>query len=404
MSHHASVKASPAIVVDRLCKTYPASRGAYWPVLAGQPPRRGKRDIGALQNVSFTIEPGEIVGVIGHNGAGKSTLLRLLAGLSNPSSGSVWLNGSLGTLLDIGAGLEPLKSGLWNIRHRLELLGVPISQRQSITDEIIAFSELQNVIEKSVGSYSSGMRMRLGFTLASAIRPDILLIDEALAVGDEFFAAKSFRRIEALARSGCTSVIVSHDWTKIFRLSTRILWMEGGRVRADGPPAGLLYPFLESLNAFRLTHRACVEAVRMLDDQGRQCISLPSGAPLTLEVHYRKQPDLPAFAVIPGVTSALTGESVLSAWSMDDQVVIGNPGEEVGLFRLRYPQLPVYPGAYDLSLLLIDPAQGAFPVEHLDIWGPLTAENCRLEVTGEGESHRASPLISLTPRWEVRSA
>ncbi len=392
----------PHIFVRDLVKRYPVKRTAYWPLLVGRMPKASSNDIYALKGISFAVAPGEIVGVVGHNGAGKSTLLRLLAGLSSPTSGMVRRKGTIGTLLDIGAGLTPLKSGLWNIHQRLDLFGIPQRHRARMIEDIIEFSELEKVIDNTIGSYSTGMRMRLGFTLASSITPDILLIDEALAVGDEFFAAKSFRRIEALAQSGCASVIVSHDWTKIFRLSSRILWMEGGALRADGEPTELLYPFLESLNAFRITKQAKIEKVLILDDSGHQCSQFQTGDSLTLEVRFRKAANLSGIAVIPGATAALTGESVLSAWSMDDNVVIGSTGEDEGIFRLRYPQLPVHPGEYDISIILVDPAQGAFPAEYLDVWGPLTSKDCRIVVTGDGDPGRGSPLVSLSPRWEVR--
>ena len=392
------------IVVSGLCKAYPTSRSSYFPVLYGRPPRASPDDIQALENINFSIKRGEIVGVIGHNGAGKSTLLRLLASLSRPTSGSIHVKGTVGSLLDTSAGFLPWKSGIWNIHRRLELLRVPQDRREAITDEIIEFSELNDVIHDAVGTYSTGMGMRLGFTLSSAIRPDVLLIDEALAVGDEFFAAKSFRRIEALASSGCTSIIVSHDWTKIFRLSSRVLWMEKGQLKADNAPQKLLYPFLASINAFRLSGHATVESVKLLDDQNQPCSQLTGGAPLTLEVRYRKDANLDAFAVISGATASSTGESVLSAWSLDDQVTIGQKGQENGVFRVRYPEIPLCPGEYDFSLMLVDPLQGPFPVDYLDIWGPVTGGGGRIVVSGNGQVfERNNPLISIEPNWEVHS-
>lgn len=395
--HHAK----HMISVENLSKTYPTKRSSYFRVLAGRKPSPTGTDIRSLFKISFNIHHGEIVGVIGHNGAGKSTLLRILAGLSTPSDGSVISNGVVGTLLDIGAGLLPLKSGRWNIRQRLKLLGIPFSQHSDLENEIIEFSDLAEVIDRTVASYSTGMRMRLGFTLASAIKPDILLIDEALAVGDEFFAAKSFRRIEDLARSGCTCVIVSHDWTKIFRLSSRVLWLDGGKLKADGCPATLLYPYLESLNAFKISNRASFISVRLLNRFGEESVSLQVGDSLLLEVAYQKDSNLDSFAVIAGVTSSATGESVLSSWSIDDSVVIGEQGKLTGVFRINYPNIPLSPGWYDLSLMLVDPCQGAFPVEYLCMWGPLNTDGCRIQVLGSEFSGIDCPLIVESPQWSV---
>jgi ABC-type polysaccharide/polyol phosphate transport system ATPase subunit len=389
-----------AIVVDRLTKIYPATRGAYAPVFFGRHPRSSDRDIQALRDVSFSIGRGEIVGLVGRNGAGKSTLLRILAGLTQPTSGSFQRVGSVATLMDINAGFTSFRSGRWNIYQRLDLLGIPRAARESLVDWIIEFSELDDVIDRAIGTYSTGMRMRLGFAIATAVKPDILLIDEALAVGDEFFAAKSFRRIESLAREGCTCVIVSHDWTKIFRLSTRLIWIDSGRIRAEGTPSQLLYPYLASLNAFELTHRATIEQADIVADDMRICSSFASGAPMTLDIHYRTTGNLKAFAIIPGVTDAKTGESVLSAWSLDDGFVVQTEGQDIGSFRVRYDRLPLYPGVYDASVMLVDPSQGPFPTEYLDIWGPLNATNCRFEVMGEHDDSTARPLISLRHNWK----
>ncbi|MEW6451023.1 MAG: ABC transporter ATP-binding protein [Pseudomonadota bacterium] len=354
--------------------------------------------------MSFDIRRGEVVGVIGRNGAGKSSLLRLLGGIAAPTSGSVDVKGEITTLLDLNAGLNFFQSGLRNIRNRLDMQAVADEAAKELTDQIIAFSELEDVIDRPMVTYSSGMRIRLAFAIATAMKPEVLLLDEALAVGDDFFIAKSFSRIEEMSKKGTTCFIVSHDWTKIFRLCTRVLWMEGGQVRDDGAPGKLLYPFLLNVNAFRFTKQVRIEAVRVLGNDGGPQRVFSTGAPVCIEVDYVKNPEVDSFAVILGIMSAVTGESLLSTWSMDDNVVVGVAGKERGSFRMSYSQLPLAAGYYDLNVMLAAPQQGAFPAEYHDVWGPLTHPDTKIEVRGVSPVTRKDAMIVFEPRWEIAAA
>jgi ABC-type polysaccharide/polyol phosphate transport system ATPase subunit len=373
----------------------------YASLIVGYDPAPSQESIWALQAISLEIKKGEIVGVIGHNGAGKSTLLRLLAGIATPTSGTVNVASNPSTLLDLSAGLQMFLTGRENILTRLDMLGISRGQADSMVGGIVAFAELEQVIDQVLVTYSTGMRMRLAFAIATSVKPEILLIDETLAVGDEFFSAKSFNRIEEMARSGCTCVIVSHDWNKIFRLASRVIWLDGGRMRADGEPSEVLYPFLLSLNAFRVNEKIAIEQIEIVDWQGLPRRSFYSGETVCLSVWYRKAPDIETFAAISGAMVAGTGESVISVFSLDDGVVLGHRDKDYGQFNLAYLNQRLHPGTYDLTLLLSSPEQGAFPYEYHAVWGPMTAADCRIEVIEASHTSRDAPLLSLNPRWEM---
>jgi len=185
--------------------------------------------IAALAGVSFTVAKGEAFGVVGSNGSGKSTLLKILAGILEPTSGRCVVEGRVAALIELGAGFHPEISGRENIFINGAILGMSKAQIASSYDDIVEFSGLEDFIEEPVKNYSSGMYVRLGFSVAIHTDPDILLVDEVLAVGDEAFAHKCLRRIEEMLAAGRTVLMVSHALSLIEGLCDRVLWLEGGR-------------------------------------------------------------------------------------------------------------------------------------------------------------------------------
>jgi teichoic acid transport system ATP-binding protein len=194
----------------------------------------GRRVVHALKGVSFDIRQGESVGVLGSNGSGKSTLFLALAGLLPPTRGEILVR-SEPKLLGVGAALMPAASGLRNIRLGCLALGMPAEELDAVIEDIVAFTELGEAIERPLKTYSSGMRARLHFAIATAVKPEILLVDEALAVGDKAFRAKSRERIEAMLAAAGTLMLVSHSMNELSRLCRRGIWLEKGVLRADGP-------------------------------------------------------------------------------------------------------------------------------------------------------------------------
>lgn len=194
----------------------------------------GRRVVHALKGVSFDVRQGESVGILGSNGSGKSTLFLALAGLLPPTRGEILVR-SEPKLLGVGAALMPAASGLRNIRLGCLALGMPADELDEVIEDIVAFTELGEAIERPLKTYSSGMRARLHFAIATAVRPDILLVDEALAVGDKAFRNRSRERIESMLASAGTLMLVSHSMTELSRLCRRGIWLEKGVLRADGP-------------------------------------------------------------------------------------------------------------------------------------------------------------------------
>ncbi len=189
----------------------------------------------ALRNVSFQIAPGESVGVVGSNGAGKTTLLRLVCGLGRPTKGHVRVTGRVAALLTLGAGFHPQLTGRENLYVSAVVSGLRRREVKQLYDSIVEFAELQDFIDQPFRTYSSGMQMRLGFSVAIHVDPAVLIIDEALSVGDAHFQQKCLGKIEGFRRGGKTLFIVSHDMTVIRTFCTRALWLKRGALIADGP-------------------------------------------------------------------------------------------------------------------------------------------------------------------------
>ena len=190
----------------------------------------------SLDNITFSFKEGERIGLIGHNGAGKSTLLRTLGGVYFPTSGKAEIVGEIGSLVDISLGIDHEATGRENIFIRGALLGLTRKDIEDHFDEIVDFSELGNFIDMPVRTYSSGMHLRLAFSVATIIRPEILLMDEWLSVGDAAFNAKAESRLQALVQSSRILVIASHSRELIERTCNRVLWFEHGQIRMDGAP------------------------------------------------------------------------------------------------------------------------------------------------------------------------
>lgn len=201
-------------------------------------------DVYALRGISFSVQSGETVAIIGRNGSGKSTLLGIISRVYKPTSGSVIVNGRVSALLELGAGFHPDLTGIENIYLNGSILGLSRREITKRLDHIIAFSELEKFIDAPLRTYSAGMVMRLGFSIAVQVDPDILLVDEVLAVGDEAFQQKCYDKVREFQQSGKTIVFVSHDLDAVRRVATRVIWLDSGVIRADGDVAGVLESYL----------------------------------------------------------------------------------------------------------------------------------------------------------------
>jgi len=220
-----------------ICKTY--RRHASQQLLRQNIARWFRRDrqvteFHALKNVSFTMSPGESIGIVGSNGAGKSTLLSIVCGLSHPDSGTVRVNGHIAPLLELGSGFHPDLTGAENIQLNAALLGFTERQTRKLFDAIVEFSGIADFIEEPIRTYSSGMVMRLAFSIAINLDPQILIIDEVLAVGDQAFQAKCFERILQFRKSGRSLLCVSHGTEILSKLCDTALWLDHGELMMGG--------------------------------------------------------------------------------------------------------------------------------------------------------------------------
>jgi len=259
-------------------------------------------DFWALREINLKVQRGEIVGVMGRNGAGKSTLLKVIGRVLRPTQGRVYVRGKVAPLLEFGAGFHPELTGRENIFLNGTLLGFTRKQMHEKFERIVAFAELEEFIDAPLRTYSSGMVARLGFAVATDVTPDILILDEVLSVGDAAFQKKSFERIQAFRASGATILFVSHHPDAIKTLCTRALWIDSGRVVADGTAEAVAEQYrmrdqqIQTKQATvsaqpalsdRLgTRRIEITRVRLLDAQGNERFIFATGELFKLEIEY----------------------------------------------------------------------------------------------------------------------
>ncbi len=313
----------PAISIENLGKRYIVDResrasGGYstlresLSVLAAAPLRRlsgGRRtrraEFWALQDVSFEVRPGEVVGIIGRNGAGKSTLLKILSQITKPTKGAAVLHGRVGSLLEVGTGFHPELTGRENIFLNGSILGMRRTEIQRKFNEIVEFAEIEPFLDTPVKRYSSGMYVRLAFAVAAHLEPEILIIDEVLAVGDAGFQHKCIEKIRQVAREGRTILFVSHNFATVQQLCHRGIVLQGGKVQFDGPSSAAVQHLVtvgqqlaNTTISTRTDRRGAglvrFDSVRAIDRQ-RTETSVATGEPACFEVALRQQAEeLPA--------------------------------------------------------------------------------------------------------------
>jgi len=242
------------ITVNNLDKGYKQYPTRWSRLIEWLDPRRKVRHTlhWVLQGISFHVRPGEAVGIIGINGAGKSTLLKMIVGTTRPTSGSVQVTGRVAALLELGMGFHPDFTGRQNVFMAGQLLGYSVEDITRLMPEIEAFAEIGDYIDQPVRVYSSGMQMRLAFSVATATRPDVLIVDEALSVGDAYFQHKSFARIREYRKQGTTLLIVSHDKGTIQSICDRVILLDAGKLAMEGEPETVM----DYYNALLADHKA----------------------------------------------------------------------------------------------------------------------------------------------------
>jgi lipopolysaccharide transport system ATP-binding protein len=288
------------------------SRLAEW-LLPGKAVRHQLKWI--LQDINFEVQAGEAVGIIGINGAGKSTLLKLITGTTQPTTGTVSMTGRVAAMLELGMGFHPDFTGRQNAHMAAQLIGISVEDITRLMPHIEAFAELGHYIDQPVRVYSSGMQMRLAFSVATAVRPDILIVDEALSVGDTYFQHKSFDRIRAFRELGTTLLIVSHDKGAIQSICDRAILLNEGRIALEGTPETVMDFYNAmladhqnqkisqtvqqdgSIQTISGTGQASIENATLTDPNGQLVEVVELGQPVRLIVNAKAGQDLPELVV-----------------------------------------------------------------------------------------------------------
>jgi ABC-type polysaccharide/polyol phosphate transport system ATPase subunit len=317
---------------------------------------RRSSEMWALRNLSFEVRQGEALGVVGHNGAGKTTILKILAGITAPTAGQIMIRGRLAALIEVSSGFHPELTGTENIYLHGAMLGMRRSDIRSKLDSIIEFSGVGKYINVPVKRYSSGMYVRLGFAIAAHLDPDILLLDEILAVGDAAFQAKCLDRISELRKSGRTLIFISHDLAAVYRLCDRALLLDRGCVIADGPPRQVIDQYQQITFAGQDTPseqdgEAKIAACTSVSFSGPKSSDIiRTGYPMVVQFGYRVSAPIRdvvfrIFIYWPSgyLCSQLTTESLGDGLSVE-------PG--AGVIQFQCPRLPVVPGLYRIDLAI----------------------------------------------------
>lgn len=337
---------------------------------------RGKRqyyqEFWALHELGFEIMPGEVVGIVGRNGSGKSTLLQLITGTLTPTTGEISVRGRVAALLELGAGFNPEFTGRENVFLNAAILGLSQEEIAERYQEIVDFSGIGEFINQPCKTYSSGMYVRLAFAVATSVDPDILVIDEALSVGDGAFARKSFNRIMQMRDAGKTILFCSHSLFQVESLCTRAFWLNNGRMMAISDSASVVAAYqgfldrdlLESasssieneplLTSVPTRGYANIVSVKVeIDGQAASgAIALSGQSILELDIGFASDPALPC-PTVAFTLHASDGRTLTSTATFEDGLVLHRDPQGFGQVSLTYEQLPLLKGEYLLSVHLL---------------------------------------------------
>ncbi|WP_374686498.1 ABC transporter ATP-binding protein [Promineifilum sp.] len=322
----------------------------------GQVSADGAEDIiWALRDVSFTIDKGEVVGIIGRNGAGKSTLLKILSRITPPSAGRVTLHGRVSSLLEVGTGFHPELTGRENVYLNGTILGMRKAEVDRKFDEIVSFAEVEKFIDTPVKRYSSGMRVRLAFAVSAHLESEILLVDEVLAVGDAAFQEKCLQTMDGVARVGRTVLLVSHNMQVIQRLCRRALLIEGGRLAASGAPAEVIETYLQAYTRdplpepLSLKDQLRLNRIQLIQDNYEVGEFIDNRKPLQIRLGYD---------VLTPLKNLLLGFDVFSSdgahiYRTYDMLATGLDSRAPGAYESTYelPANALQPGHYYIELI-----------------------------------------------------
>lgn len=308
----------------------------------------------ALRDVSFEVPEGEVLGVIGRNGAGKSTLLKILSRITEPTSGRIRIRGRVSSLLEVGTGFHPELTGRENVYMNGTILGMRKREIDRKFDEIIAFSGVEKFLDTPIKRYSSGMTVRLAFAVAAHLEPEILIVDEVLAVGDASFQQQCLRKMQSVSRGGRTVLFVSHNITAIEALCQSSLLLSKGKVKSHGPTSRVVREYRQDAFAgmvdqsAALSGRGLLQRIRLLDSDDAAINFLTAGSDLTVELAFGARCPILAPNISIGFDDALM-QRILTICTAKSRIDIAQLTGDT-IVRCRIPTLPLAPGDYTLTV------------------------------------------------------
>jgi lipopolysaccharide transport system ATP-binding protein len=373
--------------------------------------RAADQIIWAVNHISFEVRQGEVLGIVGRNGAGKSTLLKLLSRITYPTSGTIKVRGRVASLLEVGTGFHEELTGRENIYLNGSILGMKKGEIDRRLEEIVEFSGIGQFIDTPIKRYSSGMRLRLGFSVAAHLSPDILLVDEVLAVGDADFQKKCLDVMDGLRTSGRTVLFVSHNMAAVESLCSRCLWIDAGKLRADGEARSIVADYmrtfaqsssgtvnLENIESRTGNGEARFTGMEFLNEAGQPTSMVRSGDRLTLRLHYRANRQLRDLVV--GISIDNEYGTMIAAsnnWGTGDSIPVVEPGE--GYADLEIDCLYLQPSRYYLTLRL-----GKWNDRHDELKNCIAFDVEPSDYYGSGRGiHRSFGLIFFPSRWRSRA-
>ena len=316
----------------------------------------------AVRDANFQVNRGECVAMIGPNGAGKSTMLKMINGLLKPDSGKISIKGHIGALIELGTGFNPILSGRENIYVNAAVLGMKKSEVDLLFDEIVEFAELGHVINDPIKTYSSGMRVRLGFSIAANLRPQLLLMDEVLAVGDVGFRMKCFAHLNKLVKSGVSIILVTHAVGMLQRVATRAVVFGQGKIVHDGDLETGCTIYEEMMGASdrvrakqaeKPANLASVDDVETRNERGQRQIEFQTGETMQLQVRLSAQQEIKNARLVVALCSPVHG--VLSSVSTAFQNIQFDIDKNGRTVTLKFPDIPLLIGAYHFNISLLGP-------------------------------------------------
>ena len=356
----------------------------------------------ALRDVTFEVQGGTTLGLIGENGSGKSTMLKCLSRILRPDEGSISIQGKPSALLELGAGFHPELSGRENVFLNGSILGLPQREIERRFDDIVAFAGLERFIDTPVKNYSSGMYVRLGFSVAINVDPDVLLVDEVLAVGDEQFQRKCLERVSDMRAAGKTIVVVTHSLGTVRTLCDEAVWLDHGVLKAHGPAGAVADAYLSNVHLDSTagptdggrrwgSGEVRLNRVELLDERGHATDQIRTGDAVTFRLHYStaRRVSRPAFAL-----SIFTIEGIQVTAPHTQEAGVGVEAiEGEGTVDLRIDRALLLPGTYDVTVNCTD-AEGAHTYDHRD-------RVIRFDVKPGTPHETMGGFVSMDGRWTI---